>query len=52
MTRLILLMTLAGVVGCGSGGGKDLPSTTDPDAIKREQERLSGGPAVKPKGAK
>ncbi|MDY3553037.1 hypothetical protein R5W24_002127 [Gemmata sp. JC717] len=54
MTRYVLaLPLLALVLGCGGG---DLPTTSDPDAIKREQERLSGGagggPKSAPKGAK
>ena len=44
MTRLILLMTLAGVVGCGSGGGKDLPTTTDPDANGRKYLKVTKTP--------
>ena len=30
------------VMVAGCGGGTDLSPTTDPDAIKREQERLGG----------
>ncbi|QDU18170.1 hypothetical protein [Urbifossiella limnaea] len=45
MKRLIVAFVLAAVCGCG-GGDKELPTTTDPDAIKREQERLRGGPGV------
>ena len=42
MKRLFAIALLSGlVVGCG-GGGTDLEPTTDPDAIKREQERLRG----------
>ena len=38
MKRLLSIALLSGLaVGCG---GSDLEPTTDPDAIKREQERL------------
>lgn len=42
MKRLLILAALC-VPAAGCGGGKELPPTTDPDAIKREQQRLSGG---------
>lgn len=45
MKRLIVAAVLFGACGCG-GGDKELPPTTDPDAIKKEQERLRGGPGV------
>ncbi|HEY1186988.1 MAG TPA: hypothetical protein VGE74_04990 [Gemmata sp.] len=51
MTRYALALLLAvPAFGCGSS---DLPTTSDPDAIRREQERLGGGgPKGAPKGAK
>ena len=40
MKRYVLLAALSGLaLGCGQS---ELPATTDPDAIKREQERLRG----------
>lgn len=36
---LPVLLGLTLVVGCG---GPDLPPTSDPEAIKKEQERLGG----------
>ena len=51
MKRLLVVLTLAvgavGAVGCG-GEQKQLPPTTDQDAIKKEQERLRGGPDADP----
>jgi hypothetical protein len=42
-------MTLAvGAVGCG-GERKDVPPTTDQDAIKKERERLKSSPDYDPK---
>lgn len=54
MKRFVILTAFAlPALGCG---GSDLPTTNDPDAIRREQERLSGGagggPKSAPKGAK
>jgi hypothetical protein len=38
---LVLALLCVPAFGC-SDSGKDLPPTTDPEAIKREQERLGG----------
>jgi len=46
-----LMMALVGVTAFGCDGPKELPPPTDPDAIKKEQERL-GGQAGKPKGVR
>jgi hypothetical protein len=38
---LVLALLCVPAIGCGSGD-KELAPTTDPEAIKREQERLGG----------
>jgi hypothetical protein len=41
IASLVFALTVA-VVGCGPSKG-ELTPTTDPDAIKKEQDRLRGG---------
>ena len=41
MNRIAVPFALAFVLAAiGCGGGPDLPPTTDPEAIRKEQERL------------
>lgn len=51
MKKAWYVLAVAAVCGLGAGcGSPELKPTTDPDAIKREQERLRGSGPKAPKG--